>query len=174
MERRSFLEKVCIASAATILPSALFKKGKGIVFEQTDVEGVGVGISVCDALSNGFFGGQLVSIYGPENAINEAFLIHTFLYQLIAQRKRVDYISSTGSLKRWEPSYLRRLGFGTAGEMREALTKSGLIDNLRIIDIDPYNQIGRTMLFKRRNSIQIQLLWTILNLSKDTSAKKVW
>jgi hypothetical protein len=140
MERRSFLEKVCIASAATILPSALFKKGRGIVFEKTDVDGVGVGISVCDALSNGFFAGQLISVYGPENAINEAFLIHILFYQLIAQRKRVVYISSTGSLKRWEQIYLRRLGFGTAGEMRKALTKSGIIDNLRIIEIYPYEQ----------------------------------
>jgi hypothetical protein len=140
MERRSFLEKVCIASAATMLPFALFKKGEGIVFEQTDIDGVGVGILACDTLSNGFFAGQLISVYGPENGIIEAFLIHTFLYQLIAQRKRVDYISSTGSLKRWESSYLRRLGFGTAGEMRKALTKSGIIDNLRVIEIDPYNQ----------------------------------
>ena len=140
MERRSFLVKVCIASAATILPSALFKKGKGIVFEQTDVDGVGVGILACDALSNGFFAGQLISVYGPENGIIEAFLIHTFLYQLIAQRKRVDYISSTGSLKRWEQSYLRRFGFSTTDEMRKSLTKSGIIDNLRIIEINPYEQ----------------------------------
>jgi hypothetical protein len=140
MERRSFLKKVCIASAATILPSAIFKKGKGIVFEQTDVEGAGVGISACDTLSNGFFGGQLISVYGPENAINEAFLIHVFLYQLIAQQKHVDYISSTGSLKRWKPSYLRRLGFDTTNEMRKALTQSGIIDNFRIIEIDPYTQ----------------------------------
>ena len=140
MERRSFLEKVCIASAATILPSALFKKGKGFVFEQTDVEGVGVGISVCDTLSNGFFGRQLISVYGPENGFIEAFLIHTFLYQLIAQRKRVDYISSTGSLKRGEQSYLRRFGFSTTDEMRKSLTKSGIIDNLRIIEIYPYEQ----------------------------------
>jgi len=136
MERRSFLKAVSAASAASILPSPLSEEKQGATFEQSDVEGIGLGITVCDTLSNGFFGSQLISVFGPEGAINEALLIHTFLYQLIALRKRVDYIGSTGSLKRWEQSYLRRLEYNTTDEMRRALNKSGVTDNLQIIDID--------------------------------------
>lgn len=143
MERRSFLKTVSAASVATVIPPPPYEEKKGIGFEQTNVEGIGIGIAVCDTLSNGFFGGQVIAVYGPESAINEAFLIHTFLYQLIAKGKRVDYVCSTGSLKSWEQRYLRRLGFESTNEMQRALNKSGLTDNLRIIDIDlgdPANQ----------------------------------
>lgn len=99
-------------------------------------EGLGVGIRGIDSVTNGFFGGQLVAVYGPESRFVHAFLIQTFLFGTLHCSKHIDYVYSSGSLRQWDESLARFVGLQSEAEFWNHLQSQRISRVARIRDID--------------------------------------
>ncbi|GEM_PF-2888628 len=141
MERRSALK--ALTSFPFIKPLDLNACKSNKVFEPkdnfestNDIAGLGVGIKNIDSLSNGFFGGQLISIFGPDDRILNAFLVHTFLYQGLAKKFKVDYVEVGGSLGDMDQNIARFLGVSSPSLAQQFLSKQENVELLHTTSID--------------------------------------
>ena len=155
MKRRTFIKSKPTSSLASGLEKANQREGlKTESFQRPDSSKIICGISSIDKVVQDFAHAGLVLITGPDERINQAFLMHVLLHQFIVQKKRVDYINVAGCLKSWEQNYLWLLNLKSLQEMRDYLLKEGTLFNFKTIQIDlgdPSNQNWKDYLIDAAN-----------------------
>lgn len=141
MERRSVLKALTTIPFIKSLPFSHLRDSLPFnsqdKFEMSkDLSGIGVGIECLDNISNGFLGGQLISVYGPDDLIIRAFLVHTFLYQTLSEKNRVEYGYVGGSLGALDKNIAQFLDLPSPEQAWSYLSSNGNDELLRVADID--------------------------------------
>lgn len=150
---------------------------KNEFFQRPDSSKIICGISSIDKVVRDFAHAGLVLITGPDERINQAFLMYVLLHQFIVQKKRVDYINVAGCLKSCEQNYLRLLNLKSLQEMRNYLLKEGNLFNLKTIEIDlgdPSNRNWKDYLIDAANQHPDSIIIDDVSLIEEFQREKAF